>query len=155
MCGNGYSVKTTPGLHGQGWALGEAMDYLHLGSLSSSIFGWIQPCCAVQASLQFSKWTEQTNRTKILFFPQQRFSSPRFQMLSVISRSQVCSAKQADEYGISVNMSVSTPCCIVAVSDMHFCHRRSYRQSCWQDNTSILWKKLTMLKKMVLLCFQM
>lgn len=47
-------------------------------------------------------------------------------MLSVISRLQVFRTKQVDEYDISVKTSVSTPCCI-AVADIHFCHKKSYR----------------------------
>lgn len=46
-------------------------------------------------------------------------------MLSV--RLQVFRTKQVDEYDISVKTSGSTPCCIVAVTGMHFCHKKSYR----------------------------
>jgi len=48
-------------------------------------------------------------------------------MLSVIARLQVFRTKQADEYDIRVKMLVSAPCCIVAVTDMHFCHKKNHR----------------------------
>lgn len=47
-------------------------------------------------------------------------------MLSVISRLQVLWTKQVAEYDIGVKTLVSTPCCIVAVTETHFCHK-SYR----------------------------
>lgn len=46
-------------------------------------------------------------------------------MLSVISRLQVFRTKQVGEYDISVKPSV--PCWIAAVTDMHFCHKKSCR----------------------------
>lgn len=48
-------------------------------------------------------------------------------MLSVISRLQVLRTKQVDEYDISVKTLVSAPCCIVAMTDVHFYHKKGYR----------------------------
>lgn len=50
-----------------------------------------------------------------------------FLVLSVISRLQVFRTKQVDECDISVKPLVPAPCCIVAVTDMHFCHKKSCR----------------------------
>lgn len=52
---------------------------------------------------------------------------PKVLVLSVIWRLQVFRTKQVDEYDISVKPSVPAPCCLVAVTDMHFCHKKSYR----------------------------
>lgn len=112
---------------GRGGVPGETMEYLCPSALSPSTF-WVSLallCSPDQPAAWQINGANALDKNRILASVMIQF--PRFLMLSVISRLQVFRTKQVDEYDISVKMSVSAPCCIVAVTDMHFCHKKSYR----------------------------